>query len=268
MKALARLPAAAALAMLLVACQTTTTVNGIPVPTPQSSDHVNSPEEVQKRAEVRLQLAASYYQQGEYKTAIDETRHALQLDPDLAGGYGMLGIIYMNLNDRREAEQNFTRALALDPSSGELNNNYGWYLCQTKRERESIKYFEKATENRLYTTPAMALENAGVCLFQINDMAGAEQYLKRAFETDASSPVAKFQLARFYLVKGQLDQAQFYYDLLQKSIDPRADSLWLGVRIAHASGDTRAEQERAQELRTRFPNSAEAAALGRGAYGE
>jgi type IV pilus assembly protein PilF len=259
---------AASLAAFLTACQTTTTVNGVPVATRPADEQPTSPDEMRRRAEVRLQLAGSYYVQGQLQTAIDEAHHALQLNPNLAGAYALLGIIYMNLADRRESEANFSRALALDPDGGEVNNNYGWYLCHTQRERESIRYFDRAAANRLYATPAMAMQNAGVCLFQVGDYNGAERYLKRAFEADASSPVAKFQLARLYLIRGELERANFYYDLLQKTVDPRADSLWLGVRIAHAASDTKTEQKRAEELRRRFPDSRETAALDRGAFDE
>ena len=258
----------AVLALLLASCRTTTTINGVPVATKPADEQPQSPEERRRRADIRLQLAGSYYVQGQMQTAIDEAHHALQLNPDLAAAYALLGIVYMGLQDRAQAESNFARALRLEPENGDINNNYGWYLCHTQRERESIRYFDRAVANKLYQTPAMALQNAGVCLFQINDLVAAEHYLKRAFEADASSPVAKFQLARLYLARGDLEHAGFYYDLLQKSIDPRPDSLWLGVRIAHAAGDARAEQLRSEELKRRFPDSPEAAALGRGAFDE
>ncbi|HUN93283.1 MAG TPA: type IV pilus biogenesis/stability protein PilW, partial [Burkholderiaceae bacterium] len=251
--------AAFAVVLALSACNTTTTVNGVPVASSPGADGSGSPADAKRRAEVRLQLASQYYTQGQLPTAIDETNRALSIYPDMPMAYGLLGVIYMDLNDRAQADANFNRGLRMDPDSGELNNNYGWFLCRTGHERDSIRYFDRAAANRLYQTPAMPLQNAGVCLFQTGDLAAAETYLKRAFEADASSPVAKFQLARLYLVKGQLDRANFYYDLLQRSTDPRPDLLWLGVRIAHGAGDTTVEHQRAEELRRRFPESPEAA---------
>jgi type IV pilus assembly protein PilF len=44
--------------------------------------------------------------------------------------------------------------------------------------------------------------------------------------------------------------------------------IWLGLRIAHANSDLRVERQLADELRRRFPNSPEAAALARGAFDE
>ena len=96
------------------------------------------------------------------------TRRAARspIDPGFADAYGLLGLIYMDMNERGDAEENFQKALRLDPAGSELANNYGWFLCQTGRERESIQYFDRALRDPLYTTPARAGQNAGSCLHQ------------------------------------------------------------------------------------------------------
>lgn len=253
--------AAAALSALAAACTTTTASDGTPTSAASAVD-----ADARKRADIRLQLAASYYQKAQFNIALEEAQRALQADPNYAEAYGLLGLIYMDLGDRREAEANFARALKLDPASPELNNNYGWYLCQTGRERESIEYFLRAAQNKLYATPGKAMQNAGVCMMRVRDYASAEQYLRRSFELDATSPFTKFQLARLYLATRQLERAAFYYGLLEKQVDATAETLWLGLRIARAGGDLRTERQFADELRRQFPNSPEASALRRGAF--
>lgn len=255
----------AALSLLAAACTTTTTttVDGAPV---AATTAATVDADARKRAEIRLQLAASYYQKAQFNVAIEEAQRALQADPNYAAAYGLLGLIYMDLGDRREADANFARALKLDPASPELNNNYGWYLCQTGRERESIEYFLRAAQDRLYATPGKAMQNAGVCMMRVRDYAAAEQHLRRALELDATSPFTKFHLARLYLATGKLDRASFYYGLLEKQVDATAETLWLGLRIARAGGDVRTERQFADELRRRFPDSPEASALRRGAF--
>jgi type IV pilus assembly protein PilF len=255
----------AVLSMLGAACTTTTTVNGEPVATPSPASPL-SDADARKRADIRLKLAASYYQKAQFNIALEEARRALQADPNYAEAYGLLGLIYMDLGDRREADVNFARALKLDPASPELNNNYGWYLCQTGRERESVEYFLRAAENKLYATPGKAIQNAGVCMMQVRDYKAAEQHLRRSFELDAVSPFTKYHLARLYLATRQLDRASFYYGLLEKQVDATAETLWLGLRIARAGGDLRTERQMADELRRQFPNSPEASALRRGAF--
>jgi len=251
--------------LLLAGCRTTTTVDGNQVS--NTAPVAGATEgDVHKRAMVRLQLASNYFSQGQSQTAIDEAQHALEFDPGLVAAYDLLALVYLGLDQKDKAEENFRHALMLAPNDPELNNNYGWYLCRTGHERDSIVYFERAAADRLYATPGMALQNAGVCLLQLNDPVRAEQYLVRAFQVDASSQVVKFQLAQLYLVQNKLDRAEFYYELLTKSSDPSAESLWLGVRLAHAQGDSRQERKLGNELRGRFPDSEPAAALRQGRF--
>jgi type IV pilus assembly protein PilF len=256
--------AAALGALGLAGCQTTTTVNGVTVASTTSANDV----EARKRAQSRLALATGYYQQRQYPVAIEETRRVLQIDPGNAGAYGLLGLIYMELDDRREAEANLTRALKLEPDNPEWLNNYGWFLCRGGREKESIEYFDRAAQNKLYATPALALQNAGVCLMRVRDMKGAEQYLRRSFELDAGNPVVKFNLSRVYLAERQLERAQFYFGLLDGTVDASPETLWLGLRIARARGDGRTERQLGDELLRRFPSSVEAASLRRGAFSD
>ncbi|MFN9030062.1 MAG: type IV pilus biogenesis/stability protein PilW [Betaproteobacteria bacterium] len=250
-------------AVVLAGCQSTTTVNGQPVATQQRSE----PDPV-KRAEIRLQLAASYYQNRQYQVAIEEAKRAIELDPKSAMSYSMLGLIYMDIDDRALAEQNFARALRIDGDDPEINNNYGWFLCRTGRERASIEYFERAAANRLYATPALAWRNAGFCTLQMKDYAAAEGYLRRAFELDATSPVTKFQLTRLYLATRQLDRANFYFGLLEREFGQTAEVAWLGLRLARAAGDGRGERQYADVIRSRYPSSPEASLLRRGAFDE
>ncbi len=214
-----------AAAIAAAGCKTTTTVTTTSE-TAQASG-ASAEGDPHRRAAVRLQLAAGYYQKGQLEVAIKEATEATQLDPDLASAYSLLGLIYMDLQQNAQAEDNFRRALQLKPKDPELNNNFGWFLCRTRRERDAVVYFDRAAADRLYQTPAMALQNAGICLKQIGDNERAEKYLMRAFEADASSPVAKFQLAQLYLQMHRLERAEFYYELLSKGVDPKAQTPWL-----------------------------------------
>jgi type IV pilus assembly protein PilF len=256
----------AAAALLLAACKTTTTYST--TPDSAQSGEPNAEGDPHRRAALRLQLASAYYQKGQMDTAMREASDAARIDPKLAAAFGLLGLIYMDLDQKKQAESSFQKALQIDEANPDLNNNYGWFLCRSGREAESVKYFDRAAGDHQYATPAMALQNAGICLLQVGDREHAEKYLLRAFESDASSPVAKYQLSRLYLDTNRLERAAFYYDLLVKSVDPNAETLWLGVRLAHAKADGRTEQRLGQELRHRFPDSPEVARLSREAFNE
>lgn len=224
----------------------------------------NSPEEVRRRARIRLELAAGYYQQGQYSTALEEARTATTIDPNYSTAYGMVGLVQMAIGDQPQAEAAFRRGLQIDPKDAELNNNYGWYLCQAGQAQESIAYFERAIEDRHYTTPAKPLHNAGICMRKAGDDTAAEQYFLRSFQIDPSNAVALFNLSDMYLRRGNTDRAKFYSDRLLSANQPTAETLMLGLRVAQAAGDRDQFNSLAQQLRNRFPESPEAAQMSRG----
>jgi type IV pilus assembly protein PilF len=252
------------LVVLAAGCKTTTTtVAGVEVPVATKSE-----ADPRKRAEIRTELASTYYREGRLAVALEEAKRAVQIDARYAPAHGLLGLIYMDIGDRGEAEASFGRALRLEPENSDILNNYGWFLCQTGRERESVEYFQRAANNRLYATPGLAMRNAGVCLLKVNDLDGADRALRRALELDATDPLTKFELSRLYLRRGQPDRANFYYGLLDPASRNSAPGLWLALRIAHANGDIRRERDLANQLRERYPDSPETSALRRGTFDE
>jgi type IV pilus assembly protein PilF len=224
---------------------------------PQSSEE----SEDRRRARTRLELAAGYYQQGNYSVALEELRLALQIDPNYASAFGLLGLLYMDLGDRPKSDESFRRALEISPRDADLNNNYGWYLCQTNRAKESIAYFNLALEDRLYPTPAKPLHNAGICSLRSNNLPAAEAYFRRAFQVEPGNPVTNYQLSLFNLKKGELEQAKFYSKRLLDNFDANSQTLMLAVCVSRKAGDRNAEASYAQQLRRKFSASPEATRL-------
>ncbi len=231
---------------------------------PQSANESDQ----RRRARIRLELASNYYQQGNYRVALDELRKALDVDPTYATAYGVLGLVYRDFGDLGRAEDSFQRGLRLAPGDPDLNNNYGWFLCQTGRERESIDYFLRALKDPLYATPAKPLHNAGICSVRIGDEAAAEGYFQRAFQSDPTNPVAMYNLAELYLKRRDFERARFHAQRLLTTYEPTAQTLWLALRVEHARGDRDGEASLAAQLRRRFPTSAEAGLLAAGKFPE
>jgi len=229
-----------------------------------------SPEESEerRRARIRVELAANYYQQGNYPVALQELRQALEADPDYAMAHGMLGLLQMDLGEHAAADASFQRALRLAPNDSDLNNNYGWFLCQTGRPKESIDYFMKAVRNPLYMTPARPFHNAGICSLRMGDEKAAEDYFLRSFQIDPRNAVAMYNLAEIYLKRGDMERARLYSYRLSTTYEPSAQTLWLALRIERKAGNRDAEDSLAAQLKRRFPTSMEAARLARGEYGD
>jgi type IV pilus assembly protein PilF len=251
----------------LSGCKSTTTVDGVQVD-PKGMIPGATEADAKKRALVRLQLAADYYQNGQLQTAIDTAQMAAQLDPSSGQTFGLLGLMYMDAGQTQKAQESFDRALSIDGGNPELQNNYGWYLCLLGKESQAFEYFHRAEANPLYRTPALAYQNEGICQRRIKQLPQAEQSLLHAFSLDAVAPTIKYQLTELYLSEGRWDRADFYYDLLSRSVEPSAGVLWLGIRLAHAKGDADAQHTLSEQLNVRFPNTSQADSLHRGRFDE
>jgi type IV pilus assembly protein PilF len=166
------------------------------------------------------------------------------------------------------AEDSFQRAMKLAPNNPDFSNNYGWFLCQNGRARESISYFEAALKSRSYASPSRALNNAGSCSLKLGDAVAAERYFNAAFQADPGNPDANINLARLYYARGDYQKARFYVGRATRGENPSAAALWMAIRVERKLGDADTQTGLVNQLRRRYPDSKEYAALMRGAYDE
>ncbi len=213
----------------------------------------------QSRAKIHTELGALYFQAGSAAIALEHLAMALQIDSRHYPANSVRGLVYASLREYAKAESDFARALSLAPNDPEVNNNYGWFLCDTGKERQSIQYFERALRDPLYETPDRAYTNAGNCLLKAGDLDQAQSYLLQAVRVSRNGAVsARLALARIFYQRGNLDESRVYLnDALRMMEPPTAEALWLGIRLERRLGDKRAESGFASQLRSRYPTSAE-----------
>ena len=71
--------------------------------------------EARRRARIRLELAASYFGQGQDTVALDEIKLSLLADPTYADAHALRGLVYSRMNELGLAETSFHRARQLNP---------------------------------------------------------------------------------------------------------------------------------------------------------
>jgi type IV pilus assembly protein PilF len=224
--------------------------------------------ESRKRARIRMELAVGYFEQGQTNVALDELKRVIASDPSFPDAYNLRGLIYMRLNDLRQAEDSFRRAIQLNPRDPNVQHNYGWLLCQQARYEESQRAFDVAMADALYTGRAKTLMARGLCEARAGRTAEAERSLARSYELDAGNPVTGYNLANLLFRRGDYPRAQFYIRRLNNSEQANSETLWLGIKVERRLGDRVAQQQLADQLKKRFPRSREAAAYDRGAFDE
>jgi type IV pilus assembly protein PilF len=252
------------LAILLGGCTATGSGSGQGA---QQAVSAQPPEnEQQQRAKVHTELGSLYMLDGRSAIALEEARLALSADPAYAPAYNLLGLTHMVLNEAKQAEENFQKALSLAPGDPEINNNYGWFLCQNGREKSSIAYFMAAANNPLYTTPTKPYSNAGICSVRLKDDKAAENYLATALQLSPTNTQALFWLADIALRHGRHAEARQWATDIEKMMEPTAEVLWLALRIERKLGNREAEGRYASQLRRRFVGSPEHRLLTQGQY--
>lgn len=215
------------------------------------------PKDPYTRAKLRTELGALYFQSGEIIFALEELTTAISIDPNYAPAYSIRGLALYFIKELASAEKDFKKALDLDAKDPEINNNYGWFLCQTGREKESIAFFELAINNLLYRTPELAFLNAGTCYIKIGELGLAEDYIRKSLRFSPESPQGLFQLSSIYYKRGNFEAAKKHLADVVRLSDPNAEALWLMLRVERRLGDRQAESSFAAQLRRKYPDSPE-----------
>ncbi len=225
--------------------------------------------ELRKRARLRLELASTYYAQGQYTTALDELKQAVSIDPSLPAVHEFRGLIYDAMGDNARAEASFKQALSLDENDGSVLHNYAWFLCRQRQFAAADALFERAASLPRSVSTSKTLLARGVCQVSAGLYPEAEKTLFRAYELDPSSPATTFNLASVLYRRGELERARFYVRRVNAvSNQVTAESLWLAVRIEQRLGNSNGRDELAAQLRSRFPSARETNALELGRYDE
>lgn len=149
------------LVLFLTACATT---------------QVNKVDNV-KMAEGYYMKGVSYLQKKNYELANVEFQRSIQTDKKNKNAYFALGSISETMGKFADAERYYEAALDIDPQYSEAYNAMGVVYSRQERWQDALKAFNKALENKLYTTPHIAYYNmAHVYMAQKNYEKAIEAY--------------------------------------------------------------------------------------------
>lgn len=205
----------------------------------RSTESDLSPE--RRRAQLRLELARAYLEQGQTWVALDEVKQALSLSPDLVAGWNLRGVAYAQLGDAPRAQASFERALALAPNDVEAAYNQAWLVCQ---------HAGVAQDRNRQAQTALA------------------RVLAQLGSGGALSSRLWLALATCQARAGQADRA---LDSLGQPGLHKADApqtLWLAAKLARKLDNVSLAQQLGDQLRQRFGRSPQAAAFDKGAWDE
>ena len=249
--------------LLLAACASTGTA-----PTAEREIKTDSDQtDGERRAGIRLELAQGYFSRGQFNTALDELKLALQAKPDMREAVNLRGLIYASMGENQLAEDAFRRALVVYPNDPDTLHNYGWFMCQQQRWETSDALFDQALAQPTYRAPARTLLAKGVCEARAGRMLVAEKTLARAFELDPSSPAVAVNLSEVLFRNHELERARFYVKRVNGQPEQvNAQSLWLQLRIERKLGNVSQVDDLGLQMRRKYPQAPETQALDAGRY--
>lgn len=242
-------------------------VSSTPTPGVEPITASDEPPQV-RRARLRYELAANYFDQGQTTVALDEIKLALAADPNYGPAYILRGLVYMRLQDDALAEESFRRALQINPRDAEAQHHYGLFQCEKGRYEQADRLFRQALQSPTYKNRPSTFLVQGVCALRAGKLPEAEEALAHAYEFDPSNPIAGYNLASLKYRRGDNQGAQFIIRRINNSDFANAETLWLGIRVERKLGNDVAVAQLAQQLSRRFPESTQWASYQRGAFNE
>ena len=120
------------LSRFVLMCATACVLAGCVSENPQFTEFKpeSKSEKRKNNARIKTELAIQYTQNRDYRSAVQAIDGAIQDDPSFEIAWLIRAQVYQHLKVYDKAEENFRHALSMKPDSAEINNNYGWFLCQ------------------------------------------------------------------------------------------------------------------------------------------
>jgi TolB-like protein/Flp pilus assembly protein TadD len=139
-------------------------------------------------------------------TAVEMSRKALSLDPDLAEGHKALGLALESQGNVAEGLESYYRAVALNPNYAPVVANIGSINASMGRFDEAIKWLRKSVEIQPGFARFYAL--VGLQYFNLGLDGPARIWLKRSLEFQPSFVFPEMLLATLSLYEGRTDEVR------------------------------------------------------------
>lgn len=138
-----------------------------------TKDSTRRHEQAQDRVNLRLQLAAAYWQRGQFAVAMAEAQQALSVEPTNADALQIIALSHWSLGDRPQAMQAFQKAVEMAPRDTGLKRNLAWFQCSGTDWAAGVAMLEEIQE--VDNTPQTAVLSAQ-CLAQHDVVASATAF--------------------------------------------------------------------------------------------
>lgn len=159
-------------------------------------------------AKINAQLGMAYLEQKNVQRAKQKLLMALQQGPNIPEPWYSMAYFLEATGNKAEASKYYLKAVELAPQRGDVQNNYGTFLCRSGRYQESIKHFMLAAKTEDYLDPAAAYENAGMCSMKMEAYSQAATFFNQALLKDPARTFSLLKLAEVDLKMKKYKEAK------------------------------------------------------------
>lgn len=223
-----------------------------------NSQGKHSTKNLNRSAKYNVQLGLGYLEQGDVERAKDKFLKAIKQSPELPEAHYNLAHFYYLIDEQGLALQHFSQAVSYASSStsgvlGTAHNNFGVFLCQTKKFHEAEQEFLQAINDEHYADTASAYENAGLCALKEKNKIKAKYYFAKAVKNNPLSQKALIELADLNIANKNYDEAAQYLDRYKQIVAEDKRYLLASLKIAQFKGDKQGANKITKVFLEKYP---------------
>ncbi|MDD1792720.1 type IV pilus biogenesis/stability protein PilW [Enterovibrio makurazakiensis] len=208
-------------------------------------------------AESRISLGIAYLNAGQWERARQNLEMAVQFAPKYYRSLISFAHYLEKVEEFDQAEQQYITALRYSPKNGDVQNNYGVFLCRQERYSEAQKAFAKAIDQPYYYKMSGSFENAALCALKAGERQQAKIWFEKAIDHEPNRPLSSVQLARLEVEDSELNDARIRLFKFHKRYGYRPNSLLTLIELESKAERPNEVTRYANVLARQFPKSNE-----------
>ena len=172
----------------------------------------------ESRAQAFYRLGLRFLQDENLRAAYGELSKAVDLQPRNPIYRNALGLLSLSLGRHESAEEQFKRALKLDPTLTDAHMNLGMVYSETGRFELAAQEYGYTLQDPAYLTPEKAYLNWGLTLLKSGNSKEAEAKFRMAIDASPRYSRGHYELARVIEGAGDLEAALREYQEAWKGL--------------------------------------------------
>lgn len=208
-----------------------------------------------------LALGARYLQMGRFDLAEPKLKRAIEINSQNPEAWNVLAVLYEEKRDIANGYQVYEKLVSSHPDYTLGFMNFATFLCKFDREPERQNlYGRMRAKGGEFVTLSYIAE--GNCEREKRRINAAESAYRQALATNSQAAGALLPLAQIAIDKQDYASALRYLKVVHTYVGYSADSAYLGILAARATGDSRLEEELIRVMRGNYNDSPLAKQLG------